>query len=344
MVGHVKHINYDSIESLASRKFMKRLHSERKTGGDWVVTEKIHGANFCMIVSSTGITCSRRKALLNTSEHFYNWQHIRTKYTKAANFIFETLTKEMGAEEKEESVVRIYGELYGGYYPDLGTDENCARVQKGIYYAPFNDFIVFDIKHDKTILDFHRMRELCESTSLLLSTEPLFIGSYEEAIAYDPYFVTTLPPILGLEPVEDNICEGIVVKPIETRHLGNGSRVIIKKKNERFAEITGTKLAKPAVIKQFQIPKGSDDFNEAVEELQRYFNENRLDAVLSKIGEVTEADFPKLRGLLAQDALKDFAKEYKNYDELSDNDVKFLNTTAPHLSEPIIRDYFAQSK
>lgn len=41
---------------------------------------------------------------------------------------------------------------------------------------------------------------------------------------------------LGLPPIADNICEGVVIRPVTPTYLRNGCRVLIKNKNARFAE------------------------------------------------------------------------------------------------------------
>ena len=187
------------------------------------------------------------------------------------------------------------------------------------------------------------MREVCSITSLR-TTDPLAQGSFDEVINYDPHFVTKLPELLGFEPVEDNICEGVVIKPNKTQYLQRkgGTRVIIKKKNERFAEITGSK-AKPKKCGFTVTKKGSEELDKALTELQRYFNENRLDAVVSKIGSVTLDQSNKLRGMLAQDALKDFAKMYEDYEKLKPKDIALLGKAAPQLASPVVLKYFEDS-
>lgn len=61
----------------------------------------------------------------------------------------------MTETKRKKTVVRIFGELFGGYYPTLGTEGKCVRVQKGIYYAPYNELIIFDIQVDDKFLNFH---------------------------------------------------------------------------------------------------------------------------------------------------------------------------------------------
>lgn len=36
--------------------------------------------------------------------------------------------------------------------------------------------------------------------------------------------------------IADNICEGIVIRPVVPQYLRTGSRALIKSKNEKFAE------------------------------------------------------------------------------------------------------------
>lgn len=47
-----------------------------------------------------------------------------------------------------------------------------------------------------------------------------------------------------------------------------------------------------------------------------YVTENRLRSVVSKFGHVNRKDLPKLIGLLAQDALKDFTDDFPSFKEL----------------------------
>ena len=46
-------------------------------------------------------------------------------------------------EYTDAMIIIIYGELFGGIYPDINT--GFKPVQKGIYYSPSIHFIAFDI-------------------------------------------------------------------------------------------------------------------------------------------------------------------------------------------------------
>jgi hypothetical protein len=65
------------------------------------------------------------------------------------------------------------------------------------------------------------------------------LGTFNEVIKFDvENFVTTLPAIFGLPPIENNIAEGLVLKLAGANAFtGKGSRVIIKLKSDRFKEV-----------------------------------------------------------------------------------------------------------
>jgi hypothetical protein len=82
---------------------------------------------------------------------------------------------------------------------------------------------------------------------------------------------------------------------------------MIKSKNEKFAEKKGEKRVpkeqKPPVI-------FSESFSKLLDIAEDYATENRLDNVISHIGEVrVPKDTGKLLGLFSKDILEDFLKE-----------------------------------
>ena len=55
------------------------------------------------------------------------------------------------------------------------------------------------------------------------------IEPFEECLKYSNLFQTKIPEMYGLEPIENNIAEGVVIKPVKDLRFGNGQRVILKK-------------------------------------------------------------------------------------------------------------------
>ena len=122
-------------------------------------------------------------------------------------------------------------------------------------------------------------------------------------------------------PDEDNICEGVVIRPKEPLYIPNGSRILIKSKNARFAEKKAVKHEpkQPRII--------ADEVSALFTLADDFFTEPRLDNVKSHIGEVSfPRDLGRVSGLLAKDVLEDFLKENAEaYNNLAKQEQKTLN-------------------
>ena len=111
---------------------------------------------------------------------------------------------------------------------------------------------------------------------------------------------------MGLPEIENNICEGVIIKPVKTKHFNNGSRVIFKNKNEKWSERTKGEKKEIKTTIPF-----SENEKDIIEKLLSYVNENRLLNVQSKLGEFTAKQTGKVIGLVSQDAFIDFKKDYE---------------------------------
>ena len=124
-------------------------------------------------------------------------------------------------------------------------------------------------------------------------------------------------------------------------------RVILKHKNEHFDEISGKnnffKVKKLKEPKESPDPGHSEEYMELMEEFHRYVNLNRLNNVISKIGQVQMKDAPKLNGMLAKDALEDFMKDYQEkLLALSELEQKQFKKKAPEVTKNVVKSYFQQ--
>ena len=128
-----------------------------------MVTEKVHGANLCLltpngsevhaarrndILKSTGTRAEVSSCFCNQSESdtfFEGWVMIVDKYReavlKAYHILREKRTKEDEAREAKAKsaafqmgAVYIYGEFFGGIYPGLEsqTPKGITHAQKGV--------------------------------------------------------------------------------------------------------------------------------------------------------------------------------------------------------------------
>lgn len=296
---------YSEIENAYRTKFISQIYLEGKEKGNWVCTLKVHGSNFSVYMNRTGVKFGKRSAFIGENNPFFNHEYVWNKQGPKIMALFEDLQNQYG---KDIEVI-FYGEIFGGNYPhkEVPKVNNQTTVQKGVYYSPENKFIIFDIKIDGKFLDFDKVALHCERNEVLFC-EPLFYGTLEECLKYPNEFPDPLHQKFGLPPIENNICEGVVIKPIDTRYFNNGARVIIKNKNDKFKEVAHGKKEKVQTEEQVD-----PETIKLAENILTYANVNRLNAVISKIGKVTNKDFGKILSLMFEDIRKDYTKDNENF-------------------------------
>lgn len=225
------------------------------------------------------------------------------------NNVIEVFQKVKAIYPDVETVV-IYGELFGGGYQhkEVESVKDAVKVQKGIEYAPYNEFYAFDIKlNGITYLDTEVVNQIFEETGFFYA-KILFQGTLEEALRFSNVFNSKIPAWLGLPELENNMCEGTIVKTLKTRYFGNGARIILKNKNEKWVE--KSKMVKKQAKTVHKQVHFSEKAQEIWEEIQQYATANRLNNVVSKIGEFEPKMIGKVIGLFAQDILEDFGKDF----------------------------------
>lgn len=254
------------------------------------------------------LSCRKTYRQLDEGEKFYNFQSVLEEIKPKLQEIWQILKK----DHTDMSQLTIFGELIGGDYPhdDVPRNKQAIKVQKGIFYSPDNLFFAFDIVINHTqYLDVDIANQLFEHANLL-HAKTIFKGSIEDCLAYPNDFESTIPKELNLPEITPNVIEGVIIKPLKTRYMNNRERVILKNKNEKWAEIA--KRRKSNRVQE----KPSDQVIALQEAILDYVTENRLTNVLSKIGEVTEKDIGKVLGLFSKDVVEDFLKDHKTQTDL----------------------------
>ncbi|AZA92404.1 RNA ligase, Rnl2 family [Chryseobacterium nakagawai] len=296
---------YNSIENAYQTRMIDQIRLQGFGDEVFIVQEKVHGANFSFFTDGKEIKIAKRTAFIEKEEKFYNAHQILEQYRKNVINLFQ---KVKTIYPNVETVV-IYGELFGGSYnhKEVEPVENAIKVQKGIEYAPYNDFYAFDIKlNGVTYLDTDIINSIFEKTGFFYA-KTLFEGTLEEALRFPNVFNSKIPTWLGL-PEMNNMCEGTIIKTLKTKYFGNGARVILKNKNEKWIE--KSKMVK----KERKATQKQVDFSETAQniwgEIQQYVTANRLNNVVSKIGEFEPKMIGKVIDLFAQDILEDFEKDF----------------------------------
>jgi Rnl2 family RNA ligase len=330
---------YNSIENSYQDDFISSIIEQGFGDLDYVVQEKVHGANLSFITDGQNILSAKRTELILASEQFFNSKLVQDNYKDKILALYATVSKQF-----DTKTVTIFGEIFGGGYPhsDITKDDNSKLVQRGIYYCPTNDFFAFDILLDNDkYLDVETASRLFENFGFIYA-KTLFKGSLKDCLAFSNEFKTTIPLEYGLPELNGNICEGVVIRPIQPSFLRTDSRVLIKNKNEKWAE--NNNCIDKAILSKL-LHEGeelSDEASFLCEEIHKLITQNRLTNLISKIGEVNpQKDLGKVLGLYNKDALTDFMKNYQDkYDALEKHESKAVNKFLNKHAGQLINDYF----
>jgi Rnl2 family RNA ligase len=276
---------------------------------EWIVTEKIHGANFCMVTDGVAIRAAKRKAFLEPGEDFFGHETVVAELGPSMRRLFAM------AHAHDASVVRVlvYGELFGGGYPhpDVAPDPSVEPIQTGVWYAPGLRFSAFDLGLVRDGGDARSYAAHDDASALfgqvgIAYTTPLFRGAHADAVSFPLGFETTIPATLGLPALgPTNKAEGVVLKPARTVLLRDGRAVrpVVKRKIPEFAEDKRFHEAEKWSRSERPAARGS-----ALDLLEREVSalstETRLDAAISKVGRLDTENPERLaevEALLAED-------------------------------------------
>ncbi|RYZ86550.1 MAG: 2'-5' RNA ligase, partial [Proteobacteria bacterium] len=288
----------------------------------WVVTEKVHGANFSFVYEDGRLRFAKRKEYLQWGDDFFGFQLVVKNLEANVIQFFEELASQVKATKYV-----LYGELFGGEYPHATIEriKNLQAIQTGVYYCPDIRFCAFDIAIEtdglssKYYLDYETAITYFEKFNIFYA-KPMLIGKLADALNFNTRINSGIPAAFHLPPLEKNLIEGIVVKPYDVidRDL-LASRPIIKIKNAEFDEEEKYHEAE----KWSFIPGVSsrtEELSFVVDELRHYVNQNRLNSAVSKIGAFergNEARISEIKAEVLADVITDFNGKNNNFfDEL----------------------------
>ncbi len=320
---------YSSIENSYQEKyinFVAELNIKK-----WAISEKIHGSNSCIGYDkdSDTIDIAKRSGWISKDESFYNLDKIVSNMPQL-KYKFKEVCDKYSC-----STIEVYGEVFGGSYlhPDISPVKDAKKVQKGVFYTPDNNFLAFDIRIDGKFIDSIQFEEMCSELEIPYIPISTFTGNVYEAVDFCNKIKDTpseIYSLYGLPEIENNIREGVVLKPIENKYLGNGERVIIKCKTDKFLEVS--KQHKPVIQKELP-----EELQNALNKLSEYSTEARLNNVISHLGEVTIKDFGQVIGEFLQDIYTDFEKDGNSLNIFEKDERKQLNKRLNSIIAPMVR-------
>lgn len=268
---------FDSLENTYNEKQLQYVRDQLLDEGDWIVTEKVDGANFAFYYDGVEVKTASRNQFVDGT--FYACQEVIERYTPAVLALYKELCR------CEGDVLTVYGELIG------------PNVQGRVNYGP-KDFLGFDV-----LIVGQPINKITALSAMHVAGFKVVpvIGStsFEKALKVPNAFQSH---VFSVETL--NECEGVVIEPVVPAFFSNGKRVYLKHKTESFSEKKAPKKVKVE-------PEVPDCVSDMLQRVAPYLTESRVHSVLSKIGEVGKGDFGKVLKLTVLDAIDDFEKEFE---------------------------------
>lgn len=277
------HKKWPKIHNSYQQKFIDRFLSEFPELRDesFVITEKLHGSSLQIYFEpNKPWRVGKRTAFLAEGEKFFGIHEVLPEYEP----IFENIQESV---DNTGNTIRLFGELCG------------PGIQKGVDYGEHKRILFFGYMVNDKLQPWMWFTIFADAHDFLEHVVPIVwaVTSLKEALEFDTEFASLV------NPVEGNVCEGIVIQPYRKVYASaQGKRFMLKKKNEKFME--KAKERKPP-------SPGDPEVQRLNAEFRLYITENRLQGIFSKHGEIEE---PQQIGdyirLMIADAKEDFTQEH----------------------------------
>lgn len=304
-------LRWPSIENSYREKFIQKAVEEfpELASCEYEVTEKLHGTNVQFYFEpGKEMRVASRNRYLEPGSKFYDIWNILPEYQQMWDAIQRYAN--LGGS------VRMFGELYG------------QGVQKGVDYKPGKKIAFFGVMENNQLLStaYLRLAALMGGYEDLLVPRVCLVKGLGAALAVDTNFPTMI------NPIEGNICEGVVIQPYsKVYRLSNGSTFLLKKKNEAFKE--RQKARKPPAPVDSEVLRLRILFME-------YITVNRLESIFSKEGPIQEpSQIGAYIRYMIQDALADFLKGHEIAWDAMDKKQRGQVTKAGAAVAEMLRKY-----
>jgi len=196
MESPIGHYKFPSPENL------KRYKDVLIEGEEIVVTEKLHGTNFTVLVDAEGIT--------KIGSHNYFWKNSEANKT----LVYIRAYNENEALHKLPPSTQVFGEIYG--VQDIKYGLNNGKIQ----------IALFAVRRDGKFLNYSDFVDFCEEFNLP-RVPLLYIGGYTwQAVSQFNNADSVTSPTCMME--------GVVVQPIVERTHPEIGRVVLKLISDRY--------------------------------------------------------------------------------------------------------------
>ena len=189
------------------------------------------------------------------------------------------------------------------------------------------------------VLNYFKVKEILKDTNLQMPPTIGIYDSLDECLAIDNKFESKVYELFNLPKIENNYAEGLVIKPVDYLTFPNNDRVILKSKPKKFSE----KISSINIKKEKENTELDQVTVDLIKYAYQYINENRLNAVISKLkGPFTDKDFGKILGLFCKDINDDLEKDYPDLikESKESGDYKYFQKMHNKTCSIFLRDNF----
>lgn len=284
----MKFRKFESIENTYNRKNISKILMNGYDKGQWMVTEKLHGANFSIYIDkAVVIGFGSRNQFVDGS--FYDSADLQKELKEGIEKSFDGYLKNL-----KDAEIIIYGELVG------------SRIQKEVYYCDDVMFYMFDVVINGEVLNKDEARDFYRNIHEYAVCVPIiYTGTFEECVKVNNTFNSMVS-----RGRPNNEAEGIIIEPVITMFYNNDKRILLKNKTRKFSE-------KNDGVVNVVFTELSEKDNVIFNELITYLNTNRLNAVRSKSNM-----FGKPVAAISHLMVKDMIEDYNKDNCSSDNSLR----------------------
>jgi len=305
-------IKFPGITNTYHGKFLEKFQHEfgPALNTTYVAHEKIHGANIQFIFEpNIEMKIASRNRIIGQDEDFYNVKSILNNID---------LSQFQRWSDLDKKTINLYGEIFG------------SKIQNGIDYGPnkrilFFAIIINGVLEDMIVLDriFSNM-----GISRLRVPEVARFDSWKEAVRMNTEFVS------NLNPIEGNLCEGVVIQPLDRVLINNGGHYfILKKKNNKFRE-------KSFKERKVNLDKEDPTIYKLKKEFESLINDNRIQSIFSKYGPIEKINqMGEYIKLVWQDAMNEFRIDYKEEFESLGKEKQKIITNVGSMIRLLLIEY-----
>lgn len=307
----MKFKRFTSLTNTYDEKTIRFIRDSGFDKGDWVVTEKLDGANFAFYYNGEDFRVASRNQFVDGN--FFNCQQV-------INHHKENIIDWYSDNLNPGQVLVITGELIG--------DGIQGRVKYRHPEGMNRSFYAFDVTIDGEDLGYMWVFDNLDCVPV---TPLIDICSFDKALEYNNTFKSYLSLIdLG----GNNFSEGLSLSPKTPKYFSSGSRVWLKNKSPEFKE-------KSARVPAPKVELSLED-NKLLEDLLQFVNKNRVLSAISKSGEISHKDFGKVLGMVMQDVIEEFGQEYGVNPKNITSEWKTINSELRKEVSKEIREEFVK--